>query len=85
MEIRVTGDGEILARGPLLMRGYYEDPERTLEAIDPDGWLHTRDIGSLDSDGFLTINDRKKELIGSPRGARTSPRRSSTASCSGIR
>ena len=73
MEIRLAPDGEILARGPLVMRGYYKDPQRTHEAIDSGGWLRTGDVGSLDSDGFLTINDRKSELITTPCGKNVSP------------
>ena len=73
MEIRVAPDGEILARGPLVMRGYYKDPRRTHEAVDTDGWLHTSDVGSLDSGSFLTVNDRKKELITTSGGKSVAP------------
>ena len=63
VEISVAGDGELLMRGPVVMRGYRHQPEKTAEAIDADGWLHTGDIGTIDSQGFVTIVDRKKELL----------------------
>ena len=63
MEVRVAADGEILVRGPLNSPGYLHLPEMTADLIDSDGWLHTGDIGSLDADGFLSVVDRKKELI----------------------
>jgi long-chain acyl-CoA synthetase len=73
VEISVAGDGELLIRGPVVMKGYRHQPEKTIEAIDLDGWLHSGDIGSIDEQGFVTIVDRKKELFINEAGKNLSP------------
>jgi long-subunit acyl-CoA synthetase (AMP-forming) len=72
-EIKLAEDGEVLIRGSFLMTGYRNQPEKTREALDDDGWLHTGDIGEFDDDGYLKLVDRKKELIISAGGKNMSP------------
>jgi long-chain acyl-CoA synthetase len=73
IEIRIAADGEILTRGPHVMKGYYLRPDETAATISADGWLSTGDIGNLDADGFLTITDRKKELLKTAGGKYVAP------------
>ena len=73
VEIVVADDGEMLVRAPLVMKGYRGDSEKTAEAIDANGWLHTGDIAQIDADGYVRIVDRKKEIIINSAGKNMSP------------
>lgn len=73
VECRLAEDGELLVRAPLVMKGYRKEPAKTAEALDADGWLHTGDVAQIDDDGYLTIVDRKKELIINAAGKNMSP------------
>ena len=73
VEMRLADDGELLVRGDVVMAGYRNQPEKTAEAIDADGWLHTGDIAALDEDGYVKIVDRKKEIIINAAGKNMSP------------
>ena len=73
VEIKLEDDGEVLIRGPVITSGYRNQPDKTREAIDAEGWLHTGDVGEFDEDGYLKIVDRKKELIINAGGKNMSP------------
>jgi long-chain acyl-CoA synthetase len=79
VQLTLAGDGELLVRGPTVMKGYRNDPAQTAEAIDPDGWLHTGDLATIDADGYVRITGRKKDLIINAAGKNMSPANIETA------
>src|SRR5260370_42506640 len=72
-EVTLPGDGEILIRGEFVFMGYLNQPEKTAETVDREGWLHTGDVGSIDSEGYLKITDRMKDIIITAGGKNITP------------
>jgi long-chain acyl-CoA synthetase len=73
IDVKTAEDGEILIKGPTVFAGYYKDEEATRSALPGDGWLHTGDVGVIDEDGFLTVTDRKKDILVTAGGKNVSP------------
>ena len=73
VEVKIAADGEVIARGPNIFKGYWQNPEATAAAIDTDGWFHTGDLGKFDADGFLWLHGRKKDMIALPDGLKVYP------------
>src|SRR5262249_2882574 len=73
VDIRIAADGEVLARGGNILQSYFGKPDATREAIEPDGWFHTGDIGVIEDGGFLRITDRKKDIIVTAGGKNVAP------------
>lgn len=73
VQVKIAGDGEILCKGPNVMKGYYKEPEMTKDSIDHDGWFHTGDLGCIEPEGHLKITGRKKELFKTSFGKYISP------------
>ncbi|MDX2142713.1 MAG: AMP-dependent synthetase/ligase [Rhodospirillaceae bacterium] len=81
VEVKIAEDGEILCRGEMVMKGYWNDPDSTMVTVDAEGWLHTGDIGHLDPEGYIEITDRKKDIIVNSGGDNVSPQRVQGVMC----